>query len=301
LVGSSAAYAIALRGVANEIVLVDVNANLARAQAEDILHATPFAAPCRIMAGDYSDFKGSRLVILACGVGQRPGETRLHLLKRNAGVFEEVIPKVMRYAPESVLLIASNPVDVITQMVSRLAGIPHQRVIGSGTILDTARFRTLLAESLCVSPKSLHAYVPGEHGDTEVLLWSNAKVGGVSLGEFARQVGCEVSRETRKRIDDGVRRAAYRIIEGKGATYYGIDAGLARIARAVRSDERVVLTVSSRAVGIGDFPEVCFSLPRTIGSSGVLATLVPELLEEDHHALMRSVDVIQKAAGEVGF
>jgi L-lactate dehydrogenase len=300
-VGGSAAYAITLAGVANDIVLIDLNAKLAQAQAEDILHATPFVAPVRIMAGDYGDLEGSQIVILACGVGQQPGETRLHLLERNAAVFEAVIPQVMRYAPEAVLLIASNPVDVITQMASRIAGIPPQRVIGSGTILDTARFRTLLAESLGVSPKSVHAFVLGEHGDSEVLLWADAMVGAVSLVDFARQVGCEVSSETRRRIDDGVRHAAYRIIEGKGATYYGIGAGLARIVRAVRSDERVVLTVSSRAVGIADFPEVSFSLPRVIGSAGILATLLPELSEEDHRALIDSVKVIESAAGEAGF
>jgi L-lactate dehydrogenase len=300
-VGSSAAYAIALGGVANEIVLIDLNTKLAQAQAEDILHATPFVTPSRIMAGDYGDLEGSQIVILACGVGQRPGETRLQLLERNATVFEAVIPQVMRYAPETVLLIASNPVDVITQMASQIAGVPPQRVIGSGTILDTARFRTLLAESLGVSPKSVHAFVLGEHGDSEVLLWSDVKVGAVSLVDFARQVGCEVTSENRRRIDDGVRRAAYRIIEGKGATYYGIGAGLARIVRAVRSDERVVLTVSSRAVRIGDFPEVCFSLPRIIGSAGILATLLPQLSEEEHQALMNSVEVIRSAAAEAGF
>lgn len=301
LVGSSAAYAITLGGVAHEIVLIDLNAGLAQAQAEDILHATPFVSPVRIMAGDYAELEGSGLVILACGVGQRPGETRLQLLKRNAGVFETVVPQVMRYVPEAILLIASNPVDVITQMVSKIAGIPSQRVIGSGTILDTARFRTLIAESLDVSPKSVHAYVVGEHGDSEVLLWSNAKVGGVSLPELVRQIGCEVTRETRMQIDDGVRRAAYRIIEGKGATYYGIGAGLARIVRAVRNDERVVLTVSTRTVDIADFPEVCFSLPRIVGAAGVVATLVPELSQEEQAALTKSVGVIQSAAAEVGF
>jgi L-lactate dehydrogenase len=268
-VGSSAAYAITLGGVANEVVLIDLNAKLAHAQAEDILHATPFFAPSRVMAGDYGDLEGSQVVILACGVGQQPGETRLHLLERNAAVFEAVIPQVMRYAPETILLIASNPVDVITQMASQIAGVPSQRVIGSGTILDTARFRTLLAESLCVSPKSVHAYVLGEHGDSEVLLWSGVEVGAVSLVDVARQIGCEVSFETRRRIDDDVRRAAYRIIEGKGATYYGIGAGLARMARAVRNDERVcspsraarsVLLISRRSV----FP--CPGLSVRLGS-----------------------------------
>lgn len=300
-VGSSAAYAIALGGVANETVLVDLNAKLAEAQAEDILHATPFVAPSRIMAGDYGDLEGSEIVILACGVAQLPGETRLRLLERNVAVFEAVIPQVMRYAPETILLIASNPVDVITQVTSQIAGVPPQRIIGSGTILDTARFRALLADSLSVSPGSVHAYVLGEHGDSQVLLWSDAKVGPLNLVDFTRQVGFEVSAETRRRIDDSVRRAAYRIIEGKGATYYGIGAGLARIVRAIRSDERVVLTVSSRTAGIGDFPEVCFSLPRIIGSAGVLATLLPVLSDEDHRALMESVEVIRSAAGEAGF
>lgn len=299
-VGSSAAYALTLGGVVNEIVLVDLNANLARSQAEDILHATPFSAPVRIMAGDYAELEGAQLVILACGVGQRPGETRLQLLKRNAAVFETVVPQVMRHAPEAVLLIASNPVDVITQMATRIAGIPSQRVIGSGTILDTARFRTLLAESLEVSPTSVHAYVVGEHGDSEVLLWSNAKVGGVSLVDFARQIGREPSRETRMRIDDGVRRAAYRIIEGKGATYFGIGAGLARIVRAVRNDERVVLTISTLNLRFSDFPEVCFSLPRIVGAAGVLATLLPDLSEEDRQALAKSAGVIQDALAELG-
>ncbi len=300
-VGSSAAYAMALGGVANEIVLIDLNESLARSQAEDILHATPFAAPVRVMAGDYAALEGAQVVILACGVGQRPGETRLQLLKRNARVFETVIPQVMRYAPETVLLIASNPVDVITQMSSSIAGISPERVIGSGTILDTARFRTLIAESLGVSPASVHAYVLGEHGDSEVLLWSNATVGGVSLADFARQMGIKVTSDTRMRIDDGVRRAAYRIIDGKGATYFGIGAGLARIVRAIRNDERVVLTVSIRALRIADFPEVCFSLPRIIGAAGVLATLLPKLSVEDHRALTKSVSVIQSAAAELGF
>ena len=300
-VGSSAAYAITLAGVANEIVLIDINESLARSQAEDILHATPFASPVRVLAGDYAALEGAQIVILACGVGQRPAETRLELLKRNAGIFEKVIPQVMRAAPETILLIASNPVDVITQMAGRIAGIPSERVIGSGTILDTARFRTLLAESLSVSPTSVHAYVLGEHGDSEVLLWSKVRVGGVGLADFARQMGIAVTSDLRMRIDDGVRRAAYRIIEGKGSTYYGIGAGLTRIVRAIRSDERVVLTVSIRARGLANFPEVAFSMPRIVGAGGVLATLVPDLPPEDHQALTRSVGVIQSAAAEISF
>jgi L-lactate dehydrogenase len=300
-VGSSAAYAIALGGFATEIILIDVNAGLARAHAEDISHATPFAAPVRITAGDYDALEGAAVVILACGVGQRPGETRLDLLKRNARVFEAVVPEVMKYAPETILLIASNPVDVITQMAGTIAGIECHRVIGSGTILDTARFRTLLGETLGVSPNSVHAYVLGEHGDSEVLLWSGARVGAMSLLQFVRQMGIDVNEQTRGRIDEGVRRAAYRIIEGKGATYFGIGAGLARIVSAVRNDERVVLTVSTRKTGLDGFPNVCFSLPRVVGAAGVLGTLVPELTETDRKALHASVGVIQRATEDVGF
>ena len=300
-VGASAAYAITLGGLASEIILIDKDAARARAHAEDILHATPFSAPTRIRAGDYPSLEGCHTVILACGVGQRPGETRLHLLRRNAEVFEAVIPKVMKSSPEAILLIASNPVDVITQIVTRIAGVPPRRVIGSGTILDTARFRTLLADSFAVSPKSVHSYVLGEHGDSEVLLWSQANVGGVGLTEFARQIGREVSPEARQRIDDGVRRAAYRIIEGKGATYFGIGAGLARIVRAIHNDERVALAVSIRSGGIGGHADVCFSLPRIVGAEGILATLLPELSDEERQALKTSVDVIQNAAAEVGF
>jgi L-lactate dehydrogenase len=298
-VGSSAAYAMALLGVASEIVLIDVNKKLANAHAEDILHATPFAAAVRVVDGDYAELAGAGVVVLACGVGQKPGETRLQLMGRNAKVFEAVIPQVTRHAPQAILLIASNPVDVVTHMVTQIARIPSERVIGSGTILDTARFRTLLAEHLNISPKSVHAYVLGEHGDSEVLMWSSAQVGGVALEEFARQTGRGVDAEVVKRIDDGVRRAAYRIIEGKGATYFGIGAGLARLVRAVGSDERMVLTVSTRTVGVPGFDGVCFSLPRVVGASGVMATLLPKLSDDEHRALVKSAGIIQQAAAEL--
>src|SRR6185369_9118170 len=188
-VGSSAAYAMVLHGAASEIVLVDMNQALAQAQAEDILHATPFGAPVRVRAGGYDELRGAGVVTLACGVGQKPGETRLELMQRNVKVFQEVIPQVLRYAPQAVLLVASNPVDIITQIVTGLATGAGSRVFGSGTILDTARFRALLGEHLSVAPHSIHAYVLGEHGDSEVLIWSSARAGGVALSDFATQRG----------------------------------------------------------------------------------------------------------------
>jgi len=300
-VGSTAAYAIALRGAASELVLIDLNANLARAQAEDILHATPFGPRVRVSAGDYPQLKGAGVVVLACGVGQREGETRLQLLERNAQVFKQVIPQVLEHAPEALLLVVSNPVDVITQIVTGISELEAGRVIGSGTILDTARFRTLLGEHLGVAPPSVHAYVLGEHGDSEVLAWSSARVGGVPLVDFADQVGRPLTGEVKSRIDDGVRRAAYRIIEGKGATYHGIGAGIARIVRAIRDNEHAVLTVSTLTHEYEGIDGVSLSLPRVVGAKGVVETLHPSLSKDEDAALHQSAEILREAASEIGY
>ena len=296
-VGSSSAFAIALVGAATELILVDLNANLAKAHAEDILHATPFSEPVRVAAGDYSTLKGAGLIVLACGVGQKPGESRLKLLERNVHVFQNVVPRVLEHAPDSILLIVSNPVDIMTQVVTKISALPPERVIGSGTILDTARFRTLLAEHLGLAPHSVHAYVLGEHGDSEVLAWSSGKIGGVPVIEFAEQIGRRITDDVKARIDDGVRRAAYRIIEGKGATYYGIGAGIARIAKAIRDDEGAVLTLSN----VEGLNGVSLSLPRVLKAKGIEATIQPTLSNEEEEALKRSAEILRKAAAELNF
>jgi L-lactate dehydrogenase len=295
-VGSSGAYAMAIKGTVSEIVLVDLNKKLAQGQAEDILHATPFSHPVRVMAGDYPQLVDAGVVVLACGVGQRPGETRLQLLERNMEVFKKVIPQVLRFAPEALLLVVSNPVDVITQVVTKLSGINPAKVIGSGTILDTARFRALLGEHLGVAPVSVHAYVLGEHGDSEVLVWSSAKVGGVSIQDYAKQMGVGLTDERKLEIDDGVRHAAYRIIESKGATYYGIGAGIAQIVQAIRDDERRVLTVSNLTTGVEALKGLCLSLPRVVGLNGILTELRPDLSSEEHRLLQKSADILKEAA-----
>jgi L-lactate dehydrogenase len=296
LVGSSGAYAMALRGTVSEIVLVDLNRKLAQAQAEDILHATPFSHPVRVTAGDYPQLEGAGAVVLACGVGQRQGETRLQLLERNVEIFKEVIPEVLQFAPGALLLVVSNPVDVITQVVTKLSGINPAKVIGSGTILDTARFRSLLGEHLGVAPISVHAYVLGEHGDSEVLVWSSAKVGGVSIQDYARQMGADLTEASKSQIEDGVRHAAYRIIEGKGATYYGIGAGIAQIVQAIRDDARRVLTISNLTTSVEAFKGICLSLPRVVGSKGILTELRPELSSDEHLALQKSAEILKEAA-----
>ena len=300
LVGSTAAYAMALEGAARDLVLVDLNPAVARAHAEDILHAMPFVSPVRIAAGDYPDLRGAEAVVLACGVAQRPGETRLQLLERNAEVFRKVLARVMENAPEAILVVVSNPVDVMTQVVTRISGLPAGRVIGSGTILDTARFRALLGEHLGVAPQSVHAYVLGEHGDSEVLVWSSARVGGVPILDFAEQAGRPLTEEAKNRIDEGVRRAAYRIIEGKGATYHGIGAGLARIVRAIHDDERTVLTLSCVSMDVEGADEVSLSLPRVLGARGIGAELRPVLSGEEQEALRKSAEILREAAGLLG-
>lgn len=303
-VGSAAAFALVLRGAASEIVLVDRNDDLAAAQAEDVLHATPFAAPARVRAGAFADLAGAGVVVLSAGVAQKPGETRLDLLARNADVFREILPPILAAAPDALLLMATNPVDVMThvaaQVAARVAGTPPTRVIGSGTILDSARFRALLGEHLDVSAQSVHAYVLGEHGDSEVLAWSSVRVGGVPLGAFVTEGTRDVTAADRARIDEGVRRAAYRIIAGKGATWYGIGAGLARIVEAVRDDERASLTVSAVTPECEGVRDVVLSLPRIVGAAGVLRTLVPELSAEEHAALRRSAEILRESADALG-
>ncbi|GAA0604446.1 L-lactate dehydrogenase [Craurococcus roseus] len=297
MVGGATANALVLTGAADEVVLVDALADRAVAEAEDVLHATPFGHDARVFAGGYDRLGGAEVVVLSAGVPQKPGETRLQLLGRNAEVFGAVIPQVLRAAPDCLLVVAANPVDVMTLVARRLSGLPAERVIGSGTILDTARFRACLAGHLGVAPSSVHAYVLGEHGDSEVLCWSQAAAGGVPAPSFAEQAGRPLTAEVRAAIDGDVRRAAYRIIRGKGATWYGIAGGIARIVRAIGRDERAVLTVSAVAEGLGGGRPVALSLPRIVGRDGVLMTLHPQLSEEEQTLLERSAAALREAAG----
>lgn len=299
MVGSASAYAMALGGIGTEIVLVDLNRNMALAHAQDIQHGTPFASSVIVRAGEYTDLDAAGVVILAAGVGQKPGETRLQLLERNAAVFRSVIANVLAAAPDAILLVATNPVDVMTQISRRISGLPRGRVIGSGTILDTARFRSLLGQHLGISPRSVHAYVLGEHGDSQVLGWSGAKAGTIPLASFAAQVRAPLTQSVRTEIDRGVRNAAYTIIQGKGATYYGIGAGLARIVRAILGDEQAVLSVSVATPDVLGVSDVALTIPRVVGARGVVVDLFPELDPEEHEALRRSAEIIKEASDSV--
>jgi L-lactate dehydrogenase len=294
MVGSAAGFALVLNGGASEVVLVDQSPARALAEAEDISHAVPFGRPVTVRAGDYADLAGAGVVILAAGVSQKPGETRLQLLERNAEVFRAIIGAVTRAAPDAILLVATNPVDVMTHVATRLSGLDPSRVIGSGTILDTARFRSLIGRHLGIAPQSVHAYVLGEHGDSEVLGWSAARAGSVPIASFAAQVGAAITDAVRAEVDADVRRAAYRIIEGKGATWHGIGAGLARIVRAIAADEGAVLSLSSRTNDIGGVASVTLSLPRVLTRKGITAELRPELDAAETKALAASAQLLAK-------
>lgn len=297
-VGGSAAYAMIMSGAASDLVLIDPDEAMARAQAEDLEDSTPFANPVSISAGDYHRLEGAALVAFCCGARQRPGETRLELLERNAAIFRKVVPRVMEHASGAIFLVVSNPVDVLTDLVCRLCGLPAGRVFGTGTLLDTARFRARLGRLMEVSPPSVHGYVLGEHGDSEVLLWSSVSVGGIPLEQYAAQLGRPLTPAMRTQVDDGVRRAAARIIQGKGATFYGIGGGVTRIVRAVRDNERALLTVTAPS------PELegssCLSLPRVVGSAGVERTLLPALAPEERAALDRSAAILRAAVAALG-
>ncbi len=296
-VGSAVANAAMLTGVAHDVVLVDREDARARAEAQDIQHAAAFGHTCVVRPGDYAALEGCRAVVVAAGVAQRAGETRLELLQRNRAVFEQIVPAVLAAAPDALVIVATNPVDVMTEVATELAGLPEGRVFGTGTILDTARFRALLADHLAVAPRSIHAFVLGEHGDSEVLAWHSAVVGALPLFDFAEQGARPLGADVRARIDAGVRHAAYRIIEGKGYTNYGIAGGVARILRAVAGDERALLSVSMETDAVAGRGPVALSLPRVVGAAGVIRTVMPALADDEAAALARSAETLIRAAG----
>lgn len=297
-VGATAAYALVMNGVGREIVLVDKNEARARAEAADILHAVPFAHSLKVRAGQFSDLDGARVVIMAAGVAQKPGETRLQLLERNAAVFRAVIPQIFNNAPDAILIVATNPVDVMTHLSACYAaefGVPSHRVIGSGTTLDTARYRALLGQFVGVDPAHVHGYVIGEHGDSEVLTWSLTNIGNMPLADFCEKEGLVLDEAKKQEIDEMVRRAAYHIIEGKGATYYGVGSALTRITKNILNDRRAIMTVCTPMDEIAGVPDVTVALPHLIGGEGIIDTFKLPLNDEEYQALQKSAQIIREA------
>ena len=293
-VGTAAAYALFARHTVSELVLVDHDAKRAEGEAMDLAHGQSFAGRIRVRAGGYPDLARAEVIIVAAGVAQKPGETRLDLLNRNASVFREIASELDRYAPNAVLVVATNPVDVLTYVLQELTLRPRNRVLGTGTMLDTARLRERLGEHFDVSPKSVHAYVLGEHGDSEVAIWSNATLGGCALrGTTLR--GKALDRAGEAQMLDDVRRAAYRIIERKGYTNLAIGLVLARLVELVVDDQKAIVPVSVRVRGEYGIDGVCLSVPAVVGKDGVEEIVPPALDDDELSSLRRSADVLRES------
>ena len=293
-VGASFAYALLLSGLAAEIVLIDSNRDRAEGEAMDLNHTIPFAHSARVWAGDYADCAGAAVTVVTAGSNQRPGETRLELVTRNAAIFGSIIPEVAGPNPDGIILVAANPVDVLTYTALRLSGLPPERVVGSGTTLDTARFRYLISRHFGVDARSVHAYIIGEHGDSEVPVWSLANIAGLRLQEYCEVSGTRLDEADRKALYEQTRDAAYEIIRRKGATYYAIGAGLVRIVEAILRNQRTVLTVSSVIDGYYGLSDVAFSLPTVIDRGGVEQVIRLRLSEEEEAGLLRSAAVLRE-------
>jgi L-lactate dehydrogenase len=293
-VGSTFAYALLLSGLAAEIVLIDINRAKAEGEAMDLNHAVPFAHPTRIWAGDYGDCAGAAVTVLAAGASQKRGQSRLECIHANAKIWREIVPKIAQNNPDGILLVATNPVDVLTYAALKLSGLPQSRVLGSGTILDTSRFRFLLSQHFSVDARSIHAFIIGEHGDSEVPVWSLANIAGMRLPDYSRlqEVRCDPT--DMKKIFEATRDAAYDIIERKGATYYAVAAGLMRIVETILRHQNTVLSVSSLIDNYYGINGVCLSLPTILGRGGVQRVLRLELDEDETARLRHSADVLRQ-------
>lgn len=298
-VGATLAYALLFSGLAAEIVLVDADSDRVEGEAMDLNHAVPFAPPTRIWAGDYADCTGAAVTVIAAGAAQQPGETRLDLVQKNAAIFRKIVPEIVRYNPQGMIVVATNPVDVLTYAAGKWSGLPPQRVIGSGTILDTARFRYLLSLHCGVDPRSVHAYIIGEHGDSEVPVWSLANIAGMHLPAFCAAHGMTLDQAAMDAIFRQTRDAAYAIIARKGATYYAVAAGLMRLIEAILRDQSTVLSVSSRITDYYGIQDVCLSLPTVVGRSGVERVLRLEMNAEELAGLRRSAQVLQTTLAQL--
>ena len=298
-VGSASAFALMESGLFSEIVLIDSNNDKAQGEALDISHGLPFAKPMQIYSGDYEDISDASIIIVAAGTGQKPGETRLDLVKKNVEIFKSVIPEIAKYNQSGILLIVANPVDILTYVSAKLSGFPSNKVFGSGTVLDTARLKYLLGEHLGVDSRSVHAFIIGEHGDSEIAAWSSANVSGIELNTFCEMRGQFNHNKDMREIADSVKNSAYEIIEKKGATYYGIAMSVKRICEAIVRDEKSILPVSSIQKGNYGISDVSLSMPAIVGKHGVEALVPIELSSKEQEDLLKSANTLKKVINDV--
>ncbi len=298
-VGAASAFAIMESGLFSEMVLIDANMEKAEGEALDISHGLPFAKPMKIYAGEYKDISDAYVIVVTAGAGQKPGETRLDLVKKNVGIFKSIIPQIAEVNKDAIMLIVANPVDILTYATKQLSGYPENRVFGSGTTLDTARFKYLLGEHLSVDSRSVHAFIIGEHGDSEIAAWSSANVSGVPIRDFCEMRGHFSHEESMKQIAENVKNSAYEIIEKKGATYYGIAMSVRRICEAIVRDEKTVLPVSGMQHGNHGISDVALSMPAIVGKDGIETTVPISLNDAETAALQASAEILKKVIKEV--
>lgn len=292
MVGSTVAYSLILRDSVEEIALIDTDEKLAAAQVMDLQHSVPFAGVTRVKVGSYDDCRDSGVVVITCGAAQKPGETRLELVRKNAAIMRDILPRVFAANEDAVVVMVTNPVDVLTYLATRLYPDKKRRIMGTGTILDSARLRHLLGARLDINPKSIHAYMIGEHGDSEFPLWSAAAMGNMKLDTCD-----ELSQEEKDAIAEEARNAAYSIIEGKRSTYYAIGAGTADLIEAILYDKRTILPVSHLMEGEYGIGDVCMSMPVVVGREGIVGKLCVKLSDEEIAQLKKSADVLRGVAG----
>ncbi|MBN1479785.1 L-lactate dehydrogenase [candidate division KSB1 bacterium] len=299
-VGATFAYALMIRGLASEIVLIDVNKDLASGQAEDMSHGLPYVSPTKIFAGDYGDCEDADIVVISAGAAQKSGETRLDLTKRNVDIMAKVVPDICRYASNAILIILSNPVDILTYAAYKFSGLPQNRVLGSGTALDSSRFRYLLSQHIGVDPRNVHAYIIGEHGDSEVPVWSLVHVSGVQLDDYCQSLHINMQADIRNSIFEQVRDAAYHLIEKKGATYHAIGLATLNIVESIARDQNTIYSVSSYISDYHGISDVCASVPCKINRDGVNERVLLRLSSDELAAFKKSIAIIKETIISAG-
>ena len=300
-VGASIAFRFLQQGLFSKLVLVDVNRAKAEGEAMDLSDGLPYGSAMEISAGDYDDLADCFLVVITAGANQKPGETRLDLVNKNVSIFKSIIPEIKKSGFDGILLIVSNPVDVLTYAAIKMSGLPEGHVIGSGTVLDTGRLQQMLGAHVEVDPRDVQAYVMGEHGDSEFVAWSSAQVAGVPLNTFCELHGHLEHEAAEKRIAEDVKNSAYTIIEKKHATYYGVAMAVKRICTAVMRDEQTVLPVSSLMVGEYGLSDLAISMPTVVGRDGVVCRVPVPLNDDEQHELTVSAKALKDIIDSVDF
>lgn len=296
-VGSTTAYTLMVSGLVSEIVLIDQNSKKAEGEAMDMNHGMPFVRPVRIYNGDYSDCRGADIVVITGGANQKPGETRIDLVNKNTEIFKDIVGNIVKYNTDCILLVVTNPVDILTYVTYKLSGFPKNRVIGSGTVLDTARFKYMLGEHMGVDPRNVHAYIIGEHGDTEVPTWSLASIAGIPMDSYCKECNSCDDESFKRDTFDKVKNAAYEIIDRKNATYYAVALAVRRIVEAIVRNENSILTVSSLFEGEYGLNDICLSIPSQVNSEGVSRILNVPLSSEENELLDKSAQALKQVIG----